>query len=308
MSSNTFTIAIRIINQLIRDRRTIALLVVAPLLIASIVGVSTPDKSILDYTAPAILAMLILMFGFLLTGINFLRERSQGTMERLMASPISRLDIVVGYIFGFLLFALLQTLIIFFYMVYVLKVNYRGDLWQILVFQVIIGIGAVCLGTFVSIFARNEFQVAQFIPIIILPQMFLCGVLWPIEQMPDYLQWVSKFLPLTYGVSGLRDIMLTGKNLLDVGSDLGILVGFAVVMSVAASLTMKGAPDKAGVTFCGTAGRATSSSGRSGSPVKAPAAPAPGKYRAPRRWLSAGRSRTSPAAAKRPAWRRYRPG
>jgi len=239
MTRSSLTIANRIINQLVRDRRTIALLVVAPLLVASIVGVSIPERGMLDYIAPAILAMLILFFGFLLTGINFLRERSQGTLERLMASPVSRLDIVAGYIGGFLIFALLQTMIIFFYMAYVLDINFRGDLWQILVFQVVIGIGAVCLGTFISMFARSEFQITQFIPIIILPQVFLCGLLWPVEQMPDYLQWVSKFLPLTYAVSGLRDIMLGGQSLLDVGFDLGILVGFAVVMSVVASLTLK---------------------------------------------------------------------
>jgi ABC-2 type transport system permease protein len=239
MPGNSLTIANRIINQLVRDRRTIGLLIVAPLLVASIVGVSIPDKSLLDYIAPAILATLILFFGFLLTGINFLRERSQGTLERLMASPVSQLDIVVGYIVGFLLFALLQTMIIFFYMVYVLKIHFQGDLWQILVFQVVIGIGAVCLGTFISMFAKNEFQITQFIPLIILPQMFLCGLLWPVDQMPGYLQWVARFLPLTYAVDGLRNIMLTGRNLLEEGFDLGILVGFAVVMSVVASLTLK---------------------------------------------------------------------
>ena len=162
MLSNSFSIVNRIINQLIRDRRTLGLLVIAPLLIASIVGVSTPEKIMLDYIAPAMLAMLILFFGFLLTGISFQRERSQGTLERIMASPVSKLDIVCGYLFGFLLFALLQTLIIIFYMVYVLDINYRGELWQIIIFQAVVGIGAVCLGTFVSMFARNEFQIMQF--------------------------------------------------------------------------------------------------------------------------------------------------
>jgi ABC-2 type transport system permease protein len=239
MSSSTLTIARRIIIQLVRDRRTIALLVIAPLVIASIVGVSIPEKSMLDYTAPAILAVLILFFGFLLTGISVLRERSQGTMERLMASPVTRLDIVGGYLLGFLLFALIQTLIIFFYMVYVIKINFQGDLWQILVFQVIIGVGAVCLGTFFSVFARNEFQMMQFIPLIILPQMFLCGLLWPVEQMPDYLQWIAKFLPLTYGVEGIRALMLQGQSLLDIGKDIGVLAAYAVGLLVLAALTLR---------------------------------------------------------------------
>jgi ABC-2 type transport system permease protein len=239
MSSSTLTIARRVMLQVVRDRRTIALLVVVPLVIASIVGVSVPDKRILDYIAPAMLAFLILFFGFLITGISVLRERTHGTMERLMASPVSRLDIVAGYLLGFLLFALMQTLIIFFYMVYVLKVNYYGELWQILVFQVIIGIGAVCLGTFFSVFAKNEFQMMQFIPLIIIPQIFLCGVVWPVEQMPDYLQWVAKFLPLTYGVEGIRAMMLQGQNLVDIGKDIGVLAGYAVGLLILAAVTLR---------------------------------------------------------------------
>jgi len=239
MTSSTLSIAQRIIFQLARDRRTIVLLIIVPLVIASLVGVSVPQKNILDYTAPAIIATLILFFGFLLTGISFLRERSQGTLERLMAAPITRLDIVGGYLLGFLLFAMLQTLIIFFYMIYVLDINYQGELWQILVFQVLIGIGAVCLGTFLSVFARNEFQMMQFIPLIILPQVFLCGLLWPVSQMPDYLQWIAKFLPLTYGVEGIRAMMLYGDGLLDIGKDIGVLAAYAVGLLVLAALSLR---------------------------------------------------------------------
>jgi ABC-2 type transport system permease protein len=239
MTSSTFSIARRIILQLVRDRRTIALVIIVPLIIASLVGVAVPEKSMLDYTAPAIIATLILFFGFLLTGISFLRERTQGTLERLMAAPVTRLDIVGGYLLGFLLFALLQTLIIFFYMVYVIDINYRGELWQILIFQALIGTGAVCLGTFFSVFARNEFQMIQFIPMIIVPQMFLCGLLWDVSQMPNYLQWLANILPLTYGVEGIRAMMLEGKGLLDIGKDVGVLAAYAVGLLILASLTLR---------------------------------------------------------------------
>ncbi|HTY81437.1 MAG TPA: ABC transporter permease [Dehalococcoidales bacterium] len=236
---NIFAIAQRTMTQLMRDRRTIALILIVPLVIASLIGVSMSDKNMLNYTLPAILATLILFFGFLLSGIAFLRERSQGTRERLMASPVSRVDILVGYLIGFLIFALAQTLILFFYSVYVLKVSFHGALWEIIVFQILIGILAVCLGIFISAFARNEFQVVQFIPLAIVPQIFLCGVIWPVTQMPDYLQWLAKILPLTYGVEGLRNTMLNGQNLLDVGGDLLALAIFAVVVSVLASLTLQ---------------------------------------------------------------------
>jgi ABC-2 type transport system permease protein len=193
----------------------------------------------LDYTAPAMLAVLILFFGFLLTGISFQRERSQGTLERLMAAPVSRMSIVTGYLMGFLLFALLQTLIIFFYMVYVLDVNYQGEIWQIIIFQAIIGIGAVCLGTFASTFARNEFQIMQFIPIVIVPQFFLCGLLWPVDGMPEYLQWIAKFLPLTYGIDGIRAMMLEGKDLAGVATEFWRLAGFTLVFLLLASLSIR---------------------------------------------------------------------
>ncbi len=239
MFSQIFNIGTRVINQLIRDRRTLALILVVPLVVMTLIGLSFPQAGVLDYIAPALLATLALFFGFLLTGISFLRERSQGTLERLMVSPVSRLDIVVGYLFGFFIFALVQTTIIVLFTVYVLDVHYRGDLWQIFVFQVIVIIGAVNLGIFISTFARNEFQMVQFIPLIILPQVFLCGVLWPVEQMPDYLQWLSAVMPLAYAVEGLRDIMLSGKDLVDVGRQLAVLVGFAVIISVLAALTLR---------------------------------------------------------------------
>lgn len=239
MPSQAFTIAGRVRRQLIRDRRTMALLLIVPVVLMTIIGLSFPQSSILDYIAPALLATLALFFGFLLTGISFLRERSQGTMERLMASPVSRLDIVIGYLFGFFIFALAQTLIILLFTIYVLDVNYHGDLWQIFVFQIVVIVGAVNLGIFISTFARNEFQMVQFIPLIIFPQVFLCGVLWPTEQMPNYLQWLSAILPLTYAVDGLRSIMLRGENLIDVGFELAVLVGFALVISIVAALTLR---------------------------------------------------------------------
>ena len=237
--SLAFTIAGRLIRQLIRDHRTIALIVIVPLMVMTLIGLSFPESSVLDYIAPALLATLALFFSFLLTGISFLRERSQGTMERLMASPVSRIDIVIGYLFGFFIFAFTQTLIILLFTIYVLNVNYYGDLWQIFVFQIVVITGAVNLGIFISTFARNEFQMVQFIPLIIFPQVFLCGVIWPVEQMPNYLQWLSAILPLTYAVDGLRDIMLAGKSLLDVGFELAVLVGFAVIISIVAAITLR---------------------------------------------------------------------
>ncbi len=239
MSANTLTLASRVMMQIIRDRRTIGLIIMAPLIIATIAGFSISNKMMLNNAAPGILATLILFFGFLITGISFLRERTQGTLERLMAAPVTRMDIVAGYLLGLLLFALLQTLIMFFYMVYVLDVTYRGDLWQILIFQIIIGIVAVSMGTFFSAFARNEFQMIQFIPIVIVPQVFISGLFIPVKELPVVLEWAAKFMPLTYGVEGIKALMLQGQNLADVGRDIGILAAFAAGFLILASLTLR---------------------------------------------------------------------
>jgi ABC-2 type transport system permease protein len=239
MSSNTLIIARRVMLQVVRDRRTIALILIVPIVIATVAGFSITDKTSLNTASPGILATLILFFGFLITGISFLRERTLGTLERLLASPVSKMDIVTGYLLGLLLFALIQTLIMFFYMVYVLDVSYQGHLWQILVFQVLIGINAVCLGTFFSAFARNEFQMIQFIPLIIVPQVFVSGLFIPTNQLPVVLEWISKFLPLTYGVEGIKALMLQGQGLLDIGKDIGVLATYAVVLLILAGLTLK---------------------------------------------------------------------
>jgi ABC-2 type transport system permease protein len=97
----------------------------------------------------------------------------------------------------------------------------------------------VCLGTFFSAFARNEFQMIQFIPLIIIPQVFVSGLFIPTDQLPVVLEWISKFLPLTYGVEGIKALMLQGQGLLDIGKDIGILVAFAVVFLVLAALTLR---------------------------------------------------------------------
>ncbi len=239
MFNNILAITQRTMNQLIHDRRTIALILVVPLVIASLIGVSIPNKMVLNATLPAMLAMLILFFGFLLSGISFLRERSQGTRERLMASPVSRLDIVGGYLLGFLVFAMLQTLVLFFYTVYVIKIDFNGDLWQVILFQILIGVLAVCFGIFISAFARNEFQMVQFIPLIIVPQVFICGVIFPVSQLPDYLQWIAKFLPLTYAVDGVQALMNQGKSLLDIGKEIGVLAAYTVVLMVLAGISLR---------------------------------------------------------------------
>ncbi|OGP60936.1 MAG: hypothetical protein A2V67_01540 [Deltaproteobacteria bacterium RBG_13_61_14] len=192
-----------------------------------------------DYLAPPAIAFMAFFFVFLLTAVSFLRERAQGTMERLMASPLSRFQIIAGYFFGLLLFALAQTGVILFFVLYILKIHYLGHLSSILMVELILVIGASNMGILFSSFAKNEFQVAQFIPLVIVPQVFLSGILWSIESMPKLLQYLAYALPLTYANLALRALMIKGFSLDQVLPELGVLVGFALLMIAGSIFTMR---------------------------------------------------------------------
>jgi ABC-2 type transport system permease protein len=206
----------------------------------SLVGFSFSDRrEVLDRVAPALIAVFALFFTFILTGVSFLRERAQGTLERLMTTPVGRWDILFGYLLGFLLFATIQTVVVLLFTVTALQINYQGDLWQIFVVLTMLTVVSVSLGIFVSTFANNEFQVVQFIPLVFSPQVFLSGIFLPVEDMPVYLEIFARVLPLAYAVEALQDIMLRGQSLTDVAAELGILAGFAGALLAFAAITVK---------------------------------------------------------------------
>ena len=236
----TLAIAIRIVSQILRDRRSIGLIFVAPIMVMSLVGFSFADQRlVLDRVAPALIATFALFFTFMLTGVSFLRERSQGTLERLLTTPVGRADILVGYLLGFLVFAAIQSLVVLLYTVVALQIDYEGSFAEMVVVLLVLTVAAVNLGIFVSTFARNEFQVVQFIPVILAPQIFLSGVILPVAQLPAYFQAVSNVLPLTYAVSGLKAIMLEGRGLSGAAGDIAVLTGFAVALLALAALTVR---------------------------------------------------------------------
>ncbi len=236
----SLAIALRIVRQVRRDHRSLALIIVAPVVVMSLVGFSLFERrEILDNVAPALLAVFAFFFVFILTGVSFLRERAQGTLERLLTTPVSRADILLGYLLGFLLFATVQTLVILLFTVWILQVEYRGDLWQVMVLLLTVTVVGENLGIFISTFARNEFQVVQFIPLVLAPQIFLSGLILPVEELPGLFQAASSVLPLTYSVEGLREIMLRGGGLGDVVRELAVLLAFAVGLLVLASATVR---------------------------------------------------------------------
>ncbi len=197
------------------------------------------DLGALSYFAPGYVAFFAFFFTFLLTSVSFLRERASGTMERLLASPVKRGEIVVGYLLGFGLFALIQSLVILLFSVYALGVKLAGSLAAAFTVEAALVAVAVVMGIFFSFYARNELQVIQFIPIVIIPQVVLSGFFTPVETMWEPLRWLAYAMPMTYANEALRSVIVRGWSLESVGKELAVLGGFAVLFALLASRLIK---------------------------------------------------------------------
>jgi len=216
----------------------------------------SPNSTQLDSLAPVVVGFFAYFFVFILTGISFLRERIGGTLERLLATPVSRAEIVLGYSLGFGFFATLQVAIVLAFVLgrfgipalgpvpafaIGLGVHTAGNPLISYLLVLVLGLGAVSLGIFLSTFARSELQILQFIPIVIVPQGLLSGFFWPIEGLPNLLQPVARILPVTYAIDGLRQVMIAGADLTSpqVLLDLGVLTGIAAIFVVLAAATIR---------------------------------------------------------------------
>ncbi|ARI79252.1 ABC transporter permease [Halobacillus mangrovi] len=189
------------------------------------------DMDLFDYTGPVLIGFFVFFFVFIVGGVSFLRERTQGTLERLLSTPIKRGELVLGYLGGFGLFTVLQSLLIAAYSIYVLDLFMTGEFLYVLLVTFLLALTALSLGTLLSAFAKNEFQMIQFIPIVIVPQVFFSG-LFPIEGLSYWLQAIGNVMPLTYGAEALRGIMLRGEGWVDFQIHIYILVGFALLFTI----------------------------------------------------------------------------
>lgn len=198
-----------------------------------------PEYTQTDALAPLFIGLFSFFFVFLLTSVSFLRERSQGTIERLLVSPLSRTELVLGYVAGFMVFALAQSLVILLYVVGVLRVHYAGNLALLFLVTTLLTIGGVNMGIFVSAFARNELQVIQFIPLLIVPQALLGGLFFPVATLPVVLKQIAYVLPLTYANFALKDVMLKGFGIDAITGEIAFLVGFALLMVLGAAVSLR---------------------------------------------------------------------
>ncbi|MGM9535531.1 MAG: ABC transporter permease [Intestinibacter sp.] len=186
------------------------------------------DQSMFDNYAAPLVGIIVFFFVYLLSGINFLTERTSGTLEKLLSTPIKRSEIIIGYVLGFSILALVQTILITLFVVYGLGVTQVGNIGYVLLVNLLTSITALILGMLLSTLANGEFQFVQFVPIIILPQVFLCGLF----KLNGIWAVIGKFIPLHYTTDALREVMLRGNGIFFIARDLFALVGFSVLFMI----------------------------------------------------------------------------
>lgn len=218
----------RILLQLRADHRTMGLIVAVPTLLLTLLYFVFNDQRTFDRIALTMLGILPMLVMFLVTSVAMLRERTSGTLERLLTTPLHRADLLVGYAAAFAVAALAQGAVLVAVTHWLLGVETAGPIIWVLVVAVVASIVGVATGLLASAFARTEFQAVQFMPLVIGPQVFLCGLLAPREQMPTALQWLSDVLPMTYAVKALRAIGSQTDPAGDVWQNVGVLGLFAV--------------------------------------------------------------------------------
>jgi len=237
--TRTLATARRVLQQLSHDRRSIALIVLLPsVLLVLFKYIFNGTPAVFDRVGPQMLGLFPFIVMVLVTSVTMVRERTSGTLERLLTTPLKRGELIGGYGLAFGVAALVQAVIGAAVAVWWLDLTV--DLpWAIVLFAVVDAVLGTALGLLMSAFARTEFQAVQFMPLVVVPQILLCGLLAPRDTMPDVLRWVSNVLPLSYATDAFTKLAsLTGFT----GAmtrDLVILVGCCALAIALASLTLR---------------------------------------------------------------------
>lgn len=191
------------------------------------------DKNTSFFTSmiPVLIGFVVFFFVFLISGMALLKERTSGTLERLLATPVKRSEIVYGYMLSYGLIAILQTAVVVLAVIWLLDVEVVGSLFHVIIVNVVLALVALAFGILLSTLAKSEFQMMQFIPLVIMPQLFFSGII-PLSSMGDWAQTVGKFLPLTYSGDAMSQIILYGRGIGDVLPNIGVLLIFLVILTI----------------------------------------------------------------------------
>ena len=235
----TLVTAGRVLRQVRHDRRTLALLLVVPCVLMGLLAWIYADTPVFDRIGAPLLGMFPFLVMFLVTSIATLRERQSGTLERLLALPLAKADLVAGYAVAFGALAAVQAVVAATFAVYALDLDVAGQTWLLIVVAVVDALLGTALGLFLSAFAATEFQAVQFLPAFVLPQFLLCGLLVPRENLPDVLEVASDLLPLSYAVDAMRTITVDASAGGEVAQDVGIVLAFVLVLVGLGAATLR---------------------------------------------------------------------
>lgn len=183
-----------------------------------------------DKMLPILMGFFVFFFVFLISGMALLKERTSGTLSRLLATPVRRSEIVFGYMGSYGILAIFQTILIVMATIWLLGVEVVGSVISIIVINLILALVALAFGILLSTFANSEFQMMQFIPILVIPQIFFSGII-PMDSMASWIQDISYIIPIKYSGDAVTGIMMQGKSLFSFGFDIGVLLIFLVVLT-----------------------------------------------------------------------------
>jgi ABC-2 type transport system permease protein len=235
----TLATTARVLTQIRHDPRTIALLVLVPSLLIGLMAWIFVNSTVFESIGPALLALFPFIIMFLITSITTLRERRSGTLERLMTMPLGKFDFIVGYTLAFGLLAIIQSLIAVGYAVWVCGLTISGNTWLLILVAVVNAILGTTLGLFASAFAATEFQVVQFMPALVFPQVLLGGIFLPRDQMPDVLHSISDWLPLSHSIEALQTVTTETDATGTVLREVGIVALWALAFVILGSITLR---------------------------------------------------------------------
>jgi ABC-2 type transport system permease protein len=236
----TLRTAARVLGQLRHDRRTVALLVIVPPVLLTLLRyVFDTSPALFDRVGLTLLGVFPFITMFLVTSVAMLRERTSGTLERLLTTPMHKLDLLTGYGIAFALAAVVQAALAVAVSFGPLGLSTAGSGWSVVGIAVADAVLGMALGLFFSAFATSEFQAVQFLPAVVFPQILLCGLFWPRDQMAGWLQAISHAMPLTYAVEALDQVGTHAAATTTMWRDLGIVVGCAVAALLLGAVTLR---------------------------------------------------------------------
>lgn len=231
---------LRILKQLHHDKRSIAMILGVPLVLLTLLYFMFESQpQVFSGVALIMLGIFPFFIMFLLTSVTMLRERTNGALERLFTTPIGKLDLLLGYGTAFGLAAAIQATLATTYAYLVLGLETRGSAWLVVIVAIINAQLGVALGLLASAFARTEFQAVQFMPLIALPQILLCGLFVPRDQMAGWLEGLSHAMPLAYSVEALQEVGVNASATSLMWRDIAIVVAVILVAQVLAAVTLR---------------------------------------------------------------------